>query len=471
MYAAAGPGPSPSSVEPESEWSSKGETARQATADQWGAAESEGVNALTPPPRLTYVITQGASSSALDLTGMAGLAAVQHHLASFHRGGVATPQLSSGGSDDGGSPPSPGTTTTTPPPSPSPGGVGAGKDRSSPLLETPTRKNKRKLSEPRKRGGGGGGGTDFSIKRLCTDSPGGSAMSESGCSDDGGEADSHRGRRVRRRLSHDDSASSRGLSEREDTPVPGGSSSGGGGGGGGGLTLGAGGQAPHHPFFPSGLPPTTCFMPGFYLHAADGRAGGFPPPPFPGLPLALPHPGLQAVAAAAAAAAADHQRGDGGLGDLSSGRSASGLGHHHGHHHHHPGLHAQDLSRDDSPDNLSGDDSTNGGGSGGGGRKPRKNYKNMTRERRVEANARERTRVHTISAAFDALRRAVPSYSYNQKLSKLAILRIACTYIMALARLADVDCSSEPSVPVTFADCVDLCTRTIQTEGRARRRH
>ena len=243
MYAAAGPGPSPSSVEPESEWSSKGETARQATADQWGAAESEGVNALTPPPRLTYVITQGASSSALDLTGMAGLAAVQHHLASFHRGGVATPQLSSGGSDDGGSPPSPGTTTTTPPPSPSPGGVGAGKDRSSPLLETPTRKNKRKLSEPRKRGGGGGGGgTDFSIKRLCTDSPGGSAMSESGCSDDGGEADSHRGRRVRRRLSHDDSASSRGLSEREDTPVPGGSSSGGGGGGGGAVG-GGGGRA------------------------------------------------------------------------------------------------------------------------------------------------------------------------------------------------------------------------------------
>ena len=364
---------------------------------------------------------------------MAGLAAVRHLASGFHPTPTPTPQHSSGGSDDG-SPPSPG--TTTPPPSPSPGGKG------SSLLETPTRKNKRKLSEPRKRG------TDFSIKRLCPDSPGGSAMSESGCSDDGGE-ENHRGRQVRRRLSHDDS-SSRGLSEREDTPVPGSSS---GGGGGGGLPLGG---APHHPFFPAGLPPTTCFLPGFYLHA-DGRAG-FPPPHFPGLPLGIPHPALQAVA--------DHQRGDAALGELSSGRSG---GHHH--HHHHPSLQVQDLSRDESPDNLSGDDSTNGGSGGGGSRKPRKNYKNMTRERRVEANARERTRVHTISAAFDALRRAVPSYSYNQKLSKLAILRIACTYIMALARLADVDCSSEPSVPVTFADCVDLCTRTIQTEGRARRRH
>ncbi|XP_005090266.1 zinc finger protein rsv1 [Aplysia californica] len=107
-------------------------------------------------------------------------------------------------------------------------------------------------------------------------------------------------------------------------------------------------------------------------------------------------------------------------------------------------------------------------------RKHRKNYKNMTRERRVEANARERTRVHTISAAFDALRRAVPSYSYNQKLSKLAILRIACSYIMSLARLADQDYTSASEhigKPLSFADCVDMCTNTIQTEGRARRRH
>lgn len=103
-------------------------------------------------------------------------------------------------------------------------------------------------------------------------------------------------------------------------------------------------------------------------------------------------------------------------------------------------------------------------------RKSRKNYKNMTRERRVEANARERSRVHTISAAFEGLRRAVPSYSYNQKLSKLAILRIACTYISALTKLADVE--ESPSLKNTsFAECVDNCTRTIQTEGKARRRH
>ncbi|XP_025102228.1 uncharacterized protein LOC112568898 [Pomacea canaliculata] len=324
----------------------------------------------------------------------------------------------SSGSDDG----SP--LMVTPPSSPSQECKGVS------LLETPTRKNKRKLSEPRKRGG-----ADFSVKRLCPDSPdGGSAMSESACSDDGGDNNdnnNHCGKDRHRRLSHDqDESSSRGgLSEREDTPVS-------------GLASLPAPVLPH-PFFPSvAAAATTCFVPGFYL--TNGR-GGFPPPAFAGLPLGLPPP-----PAAFSSGGAVEPRGAGGSHSL---------------------LKAQDLSsRPDSPDNLSGD-SSGGGCSGGNGRKPRKNYKNMTRERRVEANARERTRVHTISAAFDALRRAVPSYSYNQKLSKLAILRIACTYIMALARLADVDCSSEPSVPLTFADCVDLCTRTIQTEGRARRRH
>ena len=113
---------------------------------------------------------------------------------------------------------------------------------------------------------------------------------------------------------------------------------------------------------------------------------------------------------------------------------------------------------------------------GGRAVSPRKNYKNMTKQRRIEANARERTRVHTISAAFESLRRAVPSYSYNQRLSKLAILRIACSYIVALARLADLDYSATSAgdrsdKQLSFAECVDLCTQTIQSEGRAKRRH
>lgn len=100
---------------------------------------------------------------------------------------------------------------------------------------------------------------------------------------------------------------------------------------------------------------------------------------------------------------------------------------------------------------------------------PQRNYKNMTRERRIEANARERTRVHTISAAFDTLRQAIPSYSNTQKLSKLSILRVACSYILTLSRMTGLDYSADQSAP-SVASCLEEITRTIQTEGKARKR-
>lgn len=98
-----------------------------------------------------------------------------------------------------------------------------------------------------------------------------------------------------------------------------------------------------------------------------------------------------------------------------------------------------------------------------------RNYKNMTRERRIEANARERTRVHTISAAFDTLRSAIPSYSNSQKLSKLSVLRVACSYIMTLSRMAGEDYSADQSEQ-SVADCLEEVTKTIQTEGKVRKR-
>ncbi|XP_063625583.1 transcription factor ATOH8 [Cydia splendana] len=96
--------------------------------------------------------------------------------------------------------------------------------------------------------------------------------------------------------------------------------------------------------------------------------------------------------------------------------------------------------------------------------KPReqRNYKNMTRERRIEANARERTRVHTISAAFDTLRKSVPAYSHNQKLSKLSVLRIACAYIAALSAAIDPEAD--------LSSAVESVTATIHTEGKLRKK-
>lgn len=102
-------------------------------------------------------------------------------------------------------------------------------------------------------------------------------------------------------------------------------------------------------------------------------------------------------------------------------------------------------------------------------KREQRNYKNMTRERRIEANARERTRVHTISAAFDTLRKSIPSYSHNQKLSKLSVLRIACSYIMTLSSIVNSDKPEDDDEPST-AECVDLVSRTIQREGKLRKK-
>lgn len=57
------------------------------------------------------------------------------------------------------------------------------------------------------------------------------------------------------------------------------------------------------------------------------------------------------------------------------------------------------------------------------------------KHRRVQANKRERTRMHTVNAAFDCLRDLVPTYPSNRKLSKIETLRLACAYIQDLAQL------------------------------------
>ncbi|XP_058059608.1 uncharacterized protein LOC131210383 [Anopheles bellator] len=154
--------------------------------------------------------------------------------------------------------------------------------------------------------------------------------------------------------------------------------------------------------------------------------------------------------------------------------------HHHPHqqHHHHLGStlfvapRASSLDGDDGGSLIvDNEDDAKGSSSSTGATlaTQSRNYKNMTRERRIEANARERTRVHTISAAYEKLRRAIPAYSNAQKLSKLSILRIACSYILTLSRMAGEDYSEDASEP-SIADCVAMVTRTIQTEGKIRKK-
>lgn len=130
-----------------------------------------------------------------------------------------------------------------------------------------------------------------------------------------------------------------------------------------------------------------------------------------------------------------------------------------------------------------------------------RNYKNMTRERRVEANARERQRVHTITAAFDTLQSLIPSPEdvdtnnskspssssssdvdssscinnnnllsnlNNQKLSKLSIIKIATSYIMLLSRMAGYDYSEDKSAP-SIEECVKKCSELLTQETKVKR--
>ncbi|OWF51843.1 uncharacterized protein LOC110448597 [Mizuhopecten yessoensis] len=321
------------------------------------------------------------------------------------------------------------------PRSPSPGEISPDPDSHGQMLDSktmfhisdvnnsPMKKNKRKRSEPRKR-------TDFSIKRFCPDSPGGgSAGSESGRSSEDVQEDPP-DTPDRSNTSSEQDVSLQGPSDSNNITPP---------------------VVPHGMFlFPGHFPPNYLIPNLHYKHPAF-------------LPNGTAYGRMDLINSASIQRDSQQQQ--------HHQTPQQQLHHHHEHHNE-----MEDNNEYDEDDYMNDGDKN--------GKKTRKNYKNMTRERRVEANARERTRVHTISAAFDSLRRAVPSYSYNQKLSKLAILRIASSYINALGSLADHDYSSSgggagssstASSPsdsdMSFSELVDVCTRTIQTEGRARRRH
>ncbi|XP_041725692.1 neurogenic differentiation factor 1-like [Coregonus clupeaformis] len=59
--------------------------------------------------------------------------------------------------------------------------------------------------------------------------------------------------------------------------------------------------------------------------------------------------------------------------------------------------------------------------------------------RRMNANARERNRMHGLNDALESLRKVVPCYSNTQKLSKIETLRLAKNYIWALSEILQSD--------------------------------
>nr|SVF01464.1 48 related 3 [Gerris buenoi] len=88
--------------------------------------------------------------------------------------------------------------------------------------------------------------------------------------------------------------------------------------------------------------------------------------------------------------------------------------------------------------------SSSGSGSSqshGGGRKPRRRVATIAQRR--AANIRERRRMFNLNEAFDKLRRKVPTFAYEKRLSRIETLRLAITYIAFMNELL----SGTPSPP------------------------
>ena len=83
--------------------------------------------------------------------------------------------------------------------------------------------------------------------------------------------------------------------------------------------------------------------------------------------------------------------------------------------------------------------------------------------KRLQDNARERERVHNLTAAFEALRQVIPTHHGQSRLSRLSILRIACSYVLVLGALNEID-FSEGQNSYTLNESFHLLSSTILNE-------
>lgn len=87
-------------------------------------------------------------------------------------------------------------------------------------------------------------------------------------------------------------------------------------------------------------------------------------------------------------------------------------------------------------------------------------FENAAR-RRMAANARERKRMQGLNTAFDCLRKVVPQWGQDKKLSKYETLQMALSYIMALNRI--LTDNSRNSTP--HRQWLDLQLESLQSEA------
>ncbi|XP_049285838.1 basic helix-loop-helix transcription factor scleraxis-like isoform X2 [Anopheles funestus] len=77
-------------------------------------------------------------------------------------------------------------------------------------------------------------------------------------------------------------------------------------------------------------------------------------------------------------------------------------------------------------------------------------------DQRLQANARERYRTHSVNSAFNNLRQLIPTEPHNRKLSKIETLRLAKSYISHLIAVLVTGNSQRP--------CVDTINQRQEVE-------
>ncbi|XP_035906947.1 transcription factor 15-like isoform X2 [Anopheles stephensi] len=83
----------------------------------------------------------------------------------------------------------------------------------------------------------------------------------------------------------------------------------------------------------------------------------------------------------------------------------------------------------------------------------------LTFDQRLQANARERYRTHSVNSAFNNLRQLIPTEPHNRKLSKIETLRLAKSYISHLIAVLVTGNSQRP--------CVDTINRRQPADQEA----
>ncbi|XP_077405818.1 fer3-like protein [Vanacampus margaritifer] len=78
-----------------------------------------------------------------------------------------------------------------------------------------------------------------------------------------------------------------------------------------------------------------------------------------------------------------------------------------------------------------------GGRGAGGGPGRSKRSRIITVVQRQAANVRERKRMFSLNEAFDTLRKKVPTFAYEKRLSRIETLRLAIVYIAFMKDLLE----------------------------------